>query len=283
MKRLEVDQFCDAMMKCVDNDDLEQIKQLLSIYHTKQYHYEMNLPSLLSWSIYKKHDDITYYLLSSTDILRHPILSSIHGGEIPLIVTAATVENYDVVKYMLTSQDVAEKARIDDDEHSLFKTVARNGNIDMIDYLLFSPELKQHSDYQANGHDAVSMMAFGGHIPAIKYMLDKFDDKDEIIDAAIIGAINNNQIDLLKFIFSIDTKHQLTALFWSMCKEKKQMQEFLILDCNIPKTPELEKIFERKIFQAKPDRIYYAKKLIEVRDLDQKLSNSDNATRTHKI
>lgn len=284
MEQLEIDDFCAAAMQTITDNDLPKLKQLLANHHSTSYHYEMDLSGMISWSIYKNNDDMTYYLLSSKDILRMPGASSINGGEIPAILTAATAPNYELVKYMLTSKDLVENARIDIDNHGLLSCITRCGNIDMIDYLLFSPELKEHADYKADEYNPVKMIGWGGHIPALQYMLKKFNDnQDEILEAAVSGAIEGKSKELLSFAFNMNEKYKASALFYAMMQEKREMQEYLIVECNMKKTPQLEQMFELLVFKARPEKKFYAEKLFEVCELQELLPEKTVQTKRPKV
>lgn len=55
-----------------------------------------------------------------------------------------------IVSYLLTSDDLPQKALIHSNNDSAINNAVKNGHIEVIDYLLFSPELINHIDLNKN-------------------------------------------------------------------------------------------------------------------------------------
>ena len=127
----------------------------------------------LHWAAYYGHLEVVKYLLSRDDV--DADVRNNYDGYTPLVF-AAQRGHLEVVKYLLSRDDVDADAQNNYFGHTPLHWAASYGRLDVVKYLL------SHDDVDANargngGHTPLHSAARRGHLEVVKYLLSR-DDVD---------------------------------------------------------------------------------------------------------
>jgi ankyrin repeat protein len=122
--------------------------------------------------------------------------------------------NLDLVKYLLTSNELENNADIHFENDECISLACRYGNLEVLKYLLTSPDLKSHANPHSQSSDAFRWACKNGHLNIIKYFLfdpsinDKFQLQKYSYEA-IIRGIYYDKIEVVDYILnSTEIHHQ---------------------------------------------------------------------------
>ena len=87
------------------------------------------------------------------------------------LINACNKGHLDVVKYLLTSDELKEHADIHAYNGSGFKRACEFGHLDVVKYLLTSDELKEHTDIHAENDYGFKHAFWYGHLDVVKYLI----------------------------------------------------------------------------------------------------------------
>lgn len=152
--------------------------------------------------------------------------------------------NFDIVKYVLTSEEIEKHANISLEGNKALINACTKGHLDIVKYLLTSTELKKHANINAQNGKALDYACFKGHLEVVKYLttskeLKKKIDINKNIGKYFKSALEGNQEELL----------------W-----------YFMVDLNVEKTPQIE-----RALKLHPNK--KVEKLFELRDINKSLNS----------
>jgi hypothetical protein len=113
------------------------------------------------------------------------------------LIEACFVNDFESVKYLLTSPELNNHASIKGWDEEAFIVACRQNNIELVDYMLRSPELKEHANVHTWRDMVFKEACHSKDIELLNYLIFDFKiDKTEAI-AAYLGKHELNQISKL--------------------------------------------------------------------------------------
>lgn len=158
-----------------NNNDIEKLKICLINEKPANIHHKEELALLCA--INNGHLEIVKFLLTYPNLKEHAYINGYKlGQEVPFtdspLSLAALHNDFDIVKYLLTSEDLVEKASIRLRNDLAFQSACQCPNTKIIDYLCFSPELNEHVNLK-NDHTFFKNIFQFGTIENLDYVLEK--------------------------------------------------------------------------------------------------------------
>jgi ankyrin repeat protein len=191
-----------------------------------------------------------------------------------------------VVKFLLTSPRLKVNAEINHNKSVALRVACQKGHLDIVKYLLSSPDLKQYADIHANNDEPILFAAFHGYLDIVKYLMtsNEIQNHAKIVDNkinALSFACSGGHIDIVDFFLhskelkeKIDIHMADDAAFRQACvHEQNEMLHYLIFDCFIKKTEQIDKYLK----ESNNQQVQSMFKTRELRtDLAQNLNNDLN-------
>ena len=170
-------------------------------------------------------------------IFEHKMERTMTQHELNTSLYNACVSNdFEKVKYLLTSPDLDKHAFIHFEEDFALRQAVSNGNLEMVKFLLTSPELKEKADITAKDNSAVHTACFKGRLEILKWLLTS---PELLVRPDLSG--NNYE-----------------SFFVACIEEKKEIIQYLVFDYQIPLTEGLKNSLtnhdfteELKLFQTR--------------------------------
>jgi ankyrin repeat protein len=162
--------------------------------------------------------------------------------------SAAEKGHLEIVKFLLSSPELTIHAKINDFDDAAIIGACANNQLDIVQFLLTSNEIATHANIQAQNNASLRSACLYGHIDVLKYLLTSTELKN-----------HTNQTSLNDSIFILT--------------RSKEIQQYLIFECNIELTENLKKItIDNEILQ-----------MFSLRDLNKKLHNETNLNNRSSI
>lgn len=167
--------------------NLEMIKQLVLSPLTSESISSHIISHCLTLTCETKHLDIIDYLLTSDDLIQK---ADIDFNNNKAIHAACYTGNLELVEYLLTSSRLKKHANIHYD-FCLIDACA-NGHLNVVSYLLTSPKLKEHANIHAISQSCFTKAVRKGQLAIVNYLLTSPD----LIEHATIEDKNNKLLEL---------------------------------------------------------------------------------------
>ena len=152
-----------------------------------------------------------------------------------LTLTCET-KHLDIIDYLLTSDDLIQKADIDFNNNKAIHAACYTGNLELVEYLLTSPRLKKH----ANIHYDFCLIdaCANGHLNVVSYLLTSSKLKEHadihaVSQACFTKAVRKGQLAIVNYLLTspelsehVSIENKNNALLELCCLNK----QFHILD-----------------------------------------------------
>ena len=150
--------------------------------------------------------DVVKYLLTSDELKEH---ADIHADDYGFVL-ACEYGHLELIKYLLTSNELKERTNIHTKDDCGFQSVCENGYLEVVKYLLTSDELKEHADVHAWNDSVFRWACETGRLEVVKYLI--FDYNIEKTKAIIIFLDNDKDyVKQIKTLFDArDLKEDLS-------------------------------------------------------------------------
>lgn len=143
-----------------------------------------------------------------------------------LLGQAAFTNDFKKIKYLLTSPELNQHAKINSD-YDILATICSKGDLKTLKYVLTSTDLKEHANIHLNNEKAIISAINVGNIPMIKYLLTD----SELKEHSNLYFLNNGY-KVIEAIFevSFEMSEKLVDYFTlDYAKKKKDVEIFLKL------------------------------------------------------
>lgn len=166
--------------------------------------------------------ELVKYLLTSPKLYNK---AEINCNRSWALVLACAFGHLDVVSFLLTSSELKYHASIHGLDGEPLKYACINGHIDIVKYLLTSDELHEKSSIRYKYNDVINDACKYGHLDILIYLLEMKTLKNKDIkyypkDNDFIIAIESKQIEIIKFLI-IDYDFPINTKIMSYLKDKK--------------------------------------------------------------
>ena len=212
---------------------------------------------------------------------------------------AAYNGQFKVVKFLLTSKKLNKNADIHHANDYALNISSFNGHLDIVKYLLTSKVLKEHADIHARQNSSLIWAAEANQLDVVEYLLESSELKENAdINLAntnkcnaFMGACNQNSLSVIKYLVqrkNLNIKQALYKLntdnkdgFMLACENHERdtdIIDFIVFEMNFQPTARHKNYFKEN---AQSKEISYAEKIINIRNLNQKLNlglNEKNQT-----
>ncbi len=160
-------------------------------------------------------------------------------------IAACRKNNLNEVKYLLTSPQLLIKADIHTEMNLALFIASCSNYVELAEYLLVSPELEKHIDIDVSNGHTLYMACCHGNLEMTKFLLTspKLNIHAKLTEKDISISCINNQIHILIYLNSIVdlNEHVGVRTIKSLIDTKNiKLINFLINDCNIKKTADIE-------------------------------------------
>jgi ankyrin repeat protein len=95
-----------------------------------------------------------------------------------MFIGACLDGDLDKVRYLLTSPDLKEHAKVSHNKYQGFLEACERGYFEIVRYLLSSPEINEHADINANEGQALAIAIGYDHREIMEYLLFSSDLKE---------------------------------------------------------------------------------------------------------
>jgi ankyrin repeat protein len=206
-------------------------------------------------------------------------------------VYASEKGNLELVKYLLTSDELKNKADLHVYEDDGFLRACANGRLEVIKYFLTSTELKEYRETHATGFN---LSCENGHLEIVKYLLTSSEMKEPVDintenNSAFKNACYNGYLNIVTYLLTSDElKDHVdihvendTGFKYACSGGYLEIVKYFIFDMAIEKT---EAIID--FLMEKPNE--QVEKLFNIRELNNKLdkelsSDNINSPKKNKI
>ena len=197
----------------------------------------------------------------------------------------------DVVKFLLTSNNLAKNADIHHSDDYALTLSAYNGHLDVVRYLLTSPKLKKHANIHARENSSLRWASQANQLSVIQYLLESPEIKEHADinlassvtgSNAFMGACDQNSLDVVKYLAqkkALEIQKALYTLnidkkdgFMLACEnyeKDSEILDFIVFEMNFEPNAQHKKYFKEN---ENNEQISYAEKIIKIRDLNLKLN-----------
>ena len=118
-------------------------------------------------------------------------------------------DDLDIVKYLLTSLELAEHADIHAENDRGFIWACENGHLDVVKYLLTSPELTEHVDIHAENDEGFRIACYEGRLEVVKCLIiDMNIEKTTQIEKYLNEDKDNKYVQQAIELFNTRELHQ---------------------------------------------------------------------------
>jgi ankyrin repeat protein len=184
--------------------------------------------------------ELIKYLLTSDDLEQNALITYFEGAA---LLRAVGYNQLEVVRYLLNHTDLVK----DEEEFKIylknaFLAACMNGHLDIVKYLATSTELKENADIHADSELPFIIASSHANLNIVEYLLFSKELKDNVD----IHAQNDK---IIKMVISYNRKETI---------------DYLIFDLNIPKS---EHIVE--FLKSKPNK--YVENMFNMRELNKGL------------
>lgn len=185
----------------------------------------------------------------------------------------------ELVKYLLTSPDLEEKADIMVRNDNPFRSACKNGNLELIKYILHTP-LGRSIDLKSSILNGIAYAADSGQLESLRYFLTSPEvnpnDRPSIENGqnrAFKQAVINNQLNIVQYVLTSPELEKHADIHidndvgFDTASQFKYLDilEYFIFDLNIKKTAYIEESLTRY-----PDKV--VSNYFEMRDLNSDLN-----------
>lgn len=223
-------------------------------------------------------------------LFKHPYLilrPKINENRYNPLRCAAQEGQINVLKYLLTSLDLKERADIHlHNDYALISACEKN-HLSVVKYLLTSPDLSEHANIHAQRDGALKTAILYDNLEIAQYLITSEELKEKAnANAALMEVCYSEDLEGLKFLTSkeinpyIDIHYDNDAVLKELVRyDNVKLLRYLIMDYGIKLTPRIKQIAE--------DGSEEIKKLIESKELHETLNNelkiSEQSNKTNKF
>jgi ankyrin repeat protein len=170
-----------------------------------------------------------------------------------LLHVACDEGNLDLVKYVLTSDEIEKHAIITSEGNKALINACSQGHLEIVKYLLTSNDLKKHANINAQDGKVLDYACFKGHLEVVRFLTTSEDLKKKI-------DINKNIVRNFGYTLEGGNSEVIT---------------YFIVDLNIEKTQGVE-----RALKSYPNK--QAEKLFELRKVNKELQSELNIATDNK-
>lgn len=100
------------------------------------------------------------------------------------LILSCSRGSLEEVEYLLTNEDLLEKADIDSWSGESFLCACKSGNLKLIDFLLFSKKLNKHANPHMLGDQPFLIACKTNNVELVKYFFNvcKFEKNEDILN-----------------------------------------------------------------------------------------------------
>ncbi len=96
--------------------------------------------------------------------------ADIHYNEDEAVIFACQAENFELVKYLLSSKELKEHCSVHAGYDRAYRKACEMGNLEMVKFTLSSPDLKEHSPANACYGEGFEKAFYNGHMDVMVYL-----------------------------------------------------------------------------------------------------------------
>ncbi len=100
------------------------------------------------------------------------------------LILSCSRGSLEEVEYLLTSEDLSEKADIDSWSGECFLCACKSGNLNLIDFLLFSKKISKNANPHMLGDQPFLIACKTNNVELVKYFFNvcKFEKNEDIVN-----------------------------------------------------------------------------------------------------
>jgi Ankyrin repeats (3 copies) len=146
------------------------------------------------------NDDLVKYMLTSDELITH---ADPHAKNDELLMMAGKYRRIDLIEYLLNTPELNISIHTQDDQ--LFVNACDNDNFELVQFLLTSPKLSEHADIHAQQEQGLTMACGGDNKKLVDYLINSPELKEKAdINAhngkAFVQAVDCLQEDMVKYL-----------------------------------------------------------------------------------
>ena len=249
IQNLSYDELKNSLTNAVNTNDIEAVKSLFKhplIQEDNKYQNFINVTYALACK--EGSLELVELFLTSPEFKLNADINSGFGK--PLL-NAAENNHADVIKYIIFSENFDPNIAIHNDE-PIYQSILKE-YVDVVECFYSSPQVKEQFDIFSSSNSFLECACTFGQFNLVKLLMTSPYLKDDILEYniknALIAACNNKHYDIV---------------------------QYLILDCLIEKTEEIE-----QYLKDKPNSI--ANNIFTNRELNETLNNKTPYNLNKKI